>query len=169
MPGMIQCRSCFFFFLSNAVQGLENKSKKNKRHVFNPLHQKHLPQAGRPHPMPTNKYTKKITTTTRRAINLTFFHHILLRSPRLLIRKSCAFPPNRSVLSTSRSMRSPRSRTRSIFSVMISRTLSISFRAEASASAGGAVLYVFSSVRSSLLNAAQPYAGREVKSVIDGG
>lgn len=116
----------------------------------------HFPHAGSPHPIPINIYSKKITTITIIIINLVFFHHIRLRNPRLRILKSCALPPSRSVLSTSKSMRSPRSRTRSVFSVMMSRTLSISRLAEASESAGGAVLYVCRRERSSPLKAAQP-------------
>ena len=89
---------------------------------------------GRPHPNPTNKYIKNITTSTSNTISLTFFHHILLRNPRLLTRKSRAVSPSLPVLSTNKSSLSPRSNTRSIFSVIISLTPSISRCAVLSAS-----------------------------------
>lgn len=87
---------------------------------------RHLPHPGNPQPIPTNKYTKKMTTIVSKAISLTFFHHILRLKPRLLTLKSLALPPSRSVLSTSKSIRSPRSNTLSMFSVIISLTPSIS-------------------------------------------
>lgn len=130
---------------------------------------KHCPQAGNPHPIPTNRYIRKTTTITNNTTSLVFFHHIRLRSPRLRIRKSCALPPNRSVLSTSRSIRSPRSSTRSIFSVIIPRTSSISRFANASESDGDAELNVCTSERSSALNDAQPYAGSDPNSVLEDG
>jgi hypothetical protein len=42
---------------------------------------------------PMNRYSKKMTTTTIMIINLVFFHHIRLRSPRLRIRKSLQHRP----------------------------------------------------------------------------
>lgn len=51
---------------------------------------------------------------------------------------------------------------------MISLTLSISLRAFASASEGGAVLYCWSIALSVVLKAAVPYAGRAWKSVDSG-
>ncbi|EZF89852.1 hypothetical protein H113_08937 [Trichophyton rubrum MR1459] len=115
-----------------------------------------LPHAGRPHPMPTNKYIKNKTTTINKTITLVFFHHIRRRRSRLRTLKSRALLPSLSVLSIKVSIRSPLSRTRSIFSVMISRTLSISLLAEASESDGGVVLKVCSKPRKSLLKAAHP-------------
>ena len=116
----------------------------------------HFDQPGRPQPIPTNRYSKKITTTVSKTMILTFFHHICLRRPRLLTRKSLALPPSLSVLSTRRSILSPLSRTLSMFSVMISFTLSISFFALANESLGGAMLYCCSMLFSVELNAAVP-------------
>jgi len=117
--------------------------------------------------MPTNRYTKKMPTRISIAMSFTFFHHIFLRSPRLLTRKSRALPPSRSVLSTSKSIRSPLSRTLSMFSVMISRTPSISrctFRIASffPASVVPRLIINFFNVE---LNAAHPYAGCDPKSV----
>lgn len=109
-----------------------------------------------------------MTTTTSKAMTLTFFHHICRRKPLLRTRKSLALPPRRSVLSTRRSMRSPRSRTLSMFSVMMSLTLSISRRALESESLGGETLYCCSIDFSCVLNAAVPYAGSDWKSVSSG-
>lgn len=100
---------------------------------------------------------------------LTFFHHICLRKPRLLTRKSLALPPNLSVLSTRRSILSPLSSTLSIFSVMMCFTSSISRLALLSASAGGAVLYVLSIDFRVVLKAAEPYGGSVWKFVFSGG
>ena len=104
--------------------------------ALNPSHDRptHLLHPGSPHPIPTSKYSRNTITTPSKTINLTFFHHILLRKPVDLTLKSLALPPNRSVLSTKRSIRSPRSNTRSIFSVMIPLTLSISLWTFAKAS-----------------------------------
>lgn len=106
-----------------------------------------------------------MTTTTNSTMTLTFFHHIWRLRPRLRTRKSRALPPSRSVLSTRRSIRSPLSSTLSMFSVMMSLTLSISFRALFNASLGGAVLYCWSMAFKVPLNAAVPYAGSDWKSV----
>ena len=102
---------------------------------------------------------------------MTFFHHIWRRRPLLRTRKSCAPTPKRSVLSTSESMRSPRCSTRSMFSVMIPRTSSISCLARPNASSppSAAAPYRAISSRSRPLNAAQPYAGSSLKSVSFGG
>src|ERR1700744_4000791 len=61
----------------------------------------HLLQAGKPQPKPTNKYIRKMTTTTSSTMTRTFFHHICRLSPLLRTLKSRALPPSRSVLSTS--------------------------------------------------------------------
>ncbi len=128
----------------------------------------HFPQAGKPQPIPTKRYIKKTTTTQRSTMILTFFHHICLRNPRLLTRKSLALPPNLSVLSTKRSILSPLSSTLSMFSVMMCFTSSISRLALLSASAGGAVLYVLSIDLRAVLKAAEPYGGRDWKFVLSG-
>jgi hypothetical protein len=129
----------------------------------------HRPQAGNPQPNPINRYSKKMTTIMSNAMTRTFFHHICRRRPRLRTRKSRALPPSRSVLSTSRSIRSPRSRTLSMFSVMMSLTLSISRRAFERESLGGATLYCWSMDLSWVLNSAVPYAGSDWKLVSSGG
>ena len=84
----------------------------------------HIP--GNPHPNPTKRYKRNTTTTPNSTINFTFFHHIFLLRPLLLTLKSCAPTPNLSVLSTNKSILSPRSKTLSMFSVIIPLTLSIS-------------------------------------------
>lgn len=65
-------------------------------------------------------------TITSSAMSLTFFHHICLLRPRLRTLNSRALPPRRSVLSTSKSMRSPLSSKPSMLRVIIPRTSSIS-------------------------------------------
>lgn len=118
----------------------------------------HFPQAGSPHPNPTNKYNKNTITTTNNTINFTFFHHILLFNPRLRTRKSLALPPNRSVLSTNKSILSPLSNTRSIFSVIIPLTFSISLCTFRNASCCPLFVVPYSTMSffNSLLNAAAP-------------
>ena len=113
---------------------------------------------------------KNTTTTPISTINFTFFHHIFLLSPRLLILKSCALPPSRSVLSTSKSILSPRSNTLSMFSVMMPLTLSISACALLIASAfpPSVVPYPTMSFFNEVLKSAAPYAGMELKSVREG-
>lgn len=125
---------------------------------------------GKPQPKPTNKYIRNTTTTPNNAINFTFFHHILLFSPRLLTLKSCAPTPNLSVLSTSRSILSPLSSTRSIFSVMIPFTLSISCCTFVIASCfpPSVVPYPTISFFSCTLKSAVPYGGIAAKSVLSG-
>lgn len=73
-------------------------------------------------------------TTTSSTINLMFFHHICRLRPRLRTLKSLALPPSLSVLSTNKSILSPLSSTRSMFSVMMPLTLSISLCTFANAS-----------------------------------
>ena len=89
---------------------------------------------GSPHPIPTSRYAKNIITTTPSTTSLTFFHQMRRLRSRLRTRKSRADPPSRSVWLTSRSIRSPRSMTRSMLSVMTMRASASSARAVVSAS-----------------------------------
>lgn len=93
-----------------------------------------------------------------------------LFSPRLLTLKSRADEPRRSVWSTSKSMRSPRSSTRSMFSVMISRTPSISRCAVLNASRWPLSVPPCSSINRLIipLNPAHPKLGSAAKSVLLG-
>jgi len=100
-------------------------------------------------------------------MSLTFFHHILLLSVRLLTLKSLAFSPNRLVLSTNVFICSPRSNTRSIFSVIISLTPSISLCAVRIASFFPASVPPCSTIMrfNVPLKLAHPYGGKFAKSV----
>ena len=100
----------------------------------------------------------KASTNPKSVISLTFFHHILLFKPLLRTRNSRALPPSRSVLSTRRSMRSPRSSNPSMLRVMIPRTSSISRCALVMASSRPWPVVPYSTIRPrrSLLKAPAP-------------
>jgi len=74
---------------------------------------------------------------------LVFFHHISRLTARAPLLNSVAWPAMTSVLSTSRSILSPRLRICSTFCTMISFTWLSSFCARVSSSTGGAVLKVY--------------------------